>query len=236
MSSFDKGILAKASLERDDGVLFKFLTGNLEALIELIKGWSGYEEIFQKIIKYKSNFRENLLHSQAPVAGEIQVLNHGDLWVNNILFKYQNNESRKLLDLVFVDFQMSIWGSPGMDLNYFFYTSLQLCILQNKREALVRVYHESLQQTLNDLKYKKIPTLQDIMLEVKRREPYGFFANYGILPTVSMDKQQSSDNSLDNFLDEEFTKKKVRQMFSSNRLEKTLKYTLPRFQKLGIFD
>jgi len=48
------------------------------------------------------------------------VLNHGDLWVNNMLFRYSDVPE----GLRFLDFQLAYFSSPVIDLQYFFSTSV----------------------------------------------------------------------------------------------------------------
>ncbi|XP_030555762.1 uncharacterized protein LOC115759073 [Drosophila novamexicana] len=233
--AYSDGMLSPDGLAKDDGLLMRFFAGNGQQLHKLVNSWSGYERIAGKIGKYLEQQRAHLVRAQAPVDKEIKVLNHGDLWVNNMLFKY--NGAQQVQDVIFIDFQLSIWGSPGIDLNYFFYTSLSLDVLKHKRPQLLKVYHNRLSETLLNLDLGvPVPSYEQLLAEVHRREGYGFFANYGILPTVSQDKAETSDNSLENFTDADFTKQKTEQMFASTRLAETLRYTLPHFERAGVFD
>ncbi|XP_017858765.1 PREDICTED: uncharacterized protein LOC108610903 [Drosophila arizonae] len=235
LKAYGDGMLSPHGLNKDDGLLMRFFAGNGEQLHKLVSSWPGYERIADKIGKYMEQQRVNLVRAQAPVDDEIKVLNHGDLWVNNMLFKY--NGAQQLQDVIFIDFQLSIWGSPGIDLNYFFYTSLSLDVLKHKRPQLLKVYHNRLADTLLNLDMGvPVPSYEQVLAEVHRREGYGFFANYGILPTVSQDKAETADNNLENFSDADFAQKKTEQMFNSKRLAETLRYTLPHFERAGVLD
>ncbi|XP_044313396.1 uncharacterized protein LOC108041553 isoform X1 [Drosophila rhopaloa] len=233
--AYTDGMLSPRGLAKDDGLLMRFFAGNGKELHNLVGSWPGFERIAEKIGKYMQNQRANLERSQAPQEKEIKVLNHGDLWVNNLLFKYDT--AQRVQDLILIDFQLSVWGSPGIDLNYFFYTSLTLEVLRHRRSQLLRSYHAKLAKTLLNLDLGvPVPSYEQILEEVHRREAYGFFASYGIFPTVSQDKAQTADNNLENFKDEDFANHKVRQMFESRRLAETLRYSLPYFERAGVFN
>ncbi|XP_017048410.1 uncharacterized protein LOC108093017 [Drosophila ficusphila] len=233
--AYADGMLSPKGLAKDDGLLMQFFSGNGKELHALVSSWPGFERIAGKIGEYLRNQRANLERSQAPQENEIKVLNHGDLWVNNMLFKYDTQQ--KPQDLILIDFQLSVWGSPGIDLNYFFYTSLTLEVLRHRRPHLLRSYHARLAETLLSIDLGiPVPSYDQIVDEVRRREAYGFFASYGIFPTVSQDKAQTADNNLENFKNEEFAKQKVHQMFGSRRLAETLRYSLPHFERAGVFE
>lgn len=235
--AYSDGMLSPQGLAKDDGLLMRFFSGNGQQLHKLISSWPGYERIADKIGKYMKDQRKHLVAAQAPLEKEIKVLNHGDLWVNNILFKYDETPQKQLQDAIFIDFQLTVWGSPGIDLNYFFYTSLNLDVLKHKRPQLLKVYHNRLADTLLNLDMGvPVPSYDQLLAEVHRREGYGFFANYGIMPTISQDKAQTADNNLENFKDADFAQRKVEQMFASPRLADTLRYTLPHFERAGVFD
>uniref|UniRef100_T1GZ73 CHK kinase-like domain-containing protein n=1 Tax=Megaselia scalaris TaxID=36166 RepID=T1GZ73_MEGSC len=207
--------------------------GHLKKLQSVVKQWPGYEKIAEKLLKFQEKFIENLIKCGEQRPGEFAVLNHGDFWVNNMMFKY--NEAGEPIDCVFVDMQMNIYSSPGLDLNYFFNTSLPVDTLINKREYLIEVYYDSLKDTLKSLHYETIPSYETVLNEVAAREDHGFFAGFAIFPTVAMDKSHSKDMTLESLMDEELGQKQREAIFSGKRLQEQMKYSLKRFDELGVF-
>uniref|UniRef100_A0A1I8PNA5 CHK kinase-like domain-containing protein n=1 Tax=Stomoxys calcitrans TaxID=35570 RepID=A0A1I8PNA5_STOCA len=231
---FNSGILAKGAIQRDNSTFYGLIKSSCQALIDIAKTWNGYEQIAKKLELYIANLRENLLKMQEPIPGEFEVLNHGDLWVNNFMFKYNSN--CELMDLVFVDYQMSILGSPAMDLNYFFYTSLPVHLLKSKREDFIKFYYAELNENLKQLKYRKIPSYEELRAQVALRESFGFFANHAIYPIISIDQTIAADSTFENFADRDFAKKKFTQILSQQKLMDMYKYTLKHFDEMKIFD
>ncbi|XP_035895806.1 uncharacterized protein LOC118504869 [Anopheles stephensi] len=94
----------------------------------------------------------------------LKVLNHGDFWTNNILFKYQGNE---LVDAIFVDFQNCVLGSPIIDLVYFLASSPAYDVLEKHRDELVYIYHETLVLLLQKMGYMKaVSSLLELQVEL----------------------------------------------------------------------
>lgn len=60
--------------------------------------------------------------------GRYSVLGHGDCWIMNFLLKYTND---KPIHAKMIDFQLLRYGSPALDLAFFFYS----CTTQKLREA-----------------------------------------------------------------------------------------------------
>uniref|UniRef100_A0A1A9X258 CHK domain-containing protein n=1 Tax=Glossina brevipalpis TaxID=37001 RepID=A0A1A9X258_9MUSC len=213
-----------------------FMTLQLRTLANLVATWGeDYKEITEKLHKHCDNITENLVRTGKAKLNEITVLNHGDLWVNNFMFKYDEHIQSKPIDVVFVDFQHSFFGSPGCDINFFLNSSVQLNVLMKCRDSLIESYYEAFRESLQRMHFEKIPSLEDIKMEITSRELYGFFASYSFLPMIAMQKEDSYDISLESLDSKEFAIKKVKLMFSSNpRTTDTLRYTLKRFNDLGI--
>lgn len=232
--NFNEGLIGKTAVI-GSASLRSIFEGNLEELVCSSKKWPGFEKITPKLQRILNNYTENLIKIGAQRPGEFCVLNHGDLWVNNIMFKY-DKLTKKPIDVVFVDLAMGIYSSPGFDLNYFFNTSIPVDILKNKREYLIRYYYDNLKDALEEMNYKEIPTFDLIRQEIDKREDFGFFAAHAIFPIVSLEKDLCGNISCDELADADAGKKRREMAFSGKRLQEQLKYTMKRFDELKVLN
>ncbi|XP_055677676.1 uncharacterized protein LOC129786588 isoform X1 [Lutzomyia longipalpis] len=219
----------------DPGIVQMCLGSHFNILCDIVKTWPGYEEISKKLDAMNPKIWELLYASTKRDKDQFRVLNHGDFWINNFLFK--NDESTgKPIDCIFVDLQFSYYTSPAHDLQYFFNTSPTAEIRENQREELLRVYYGAFKKTLESLKYPKIPTFDDLLVEMKKREMYGFFALVYIQPAVLMERQSEQGSGIEGLVNEEAAKEIIKIMFSGKRFTEVLKSSIKRFDKVGLFD
>lgn len=136
----------------------------MASMQETIRTVENTPELSQYADQLKS-FSETVIERMKTILSrkptdKIQVLNHGDMWINNVLF----TSDRK--NAVLVDFQESFYGSPGVDLNHLFYTSADFEVHEKHLDDLLESYTDTLAMTLKKLNYKKkIPSVDDIKLE-----------------------------------------------------------------------
>uniref|UniRef100_A0A182QIL2 CHK kinase-like domain-containing protein n=1 Tax=Anopheles farauti TaxID=69004 RepID=A0A182QIL2_9DIPT len=117
-----------------------------------------------KLLKLPAKTLQKVIESYESDFKGLKVLNHGDFWTNNIMFKYQGNE---LIDAIFVDFQNCVVGSPIIDLVYFLASSPAYDVLEKHRDELVFIYHETLVLLLQKMGYmKSVPTLLELQVEL----------------------------------------------------------------------
>ncbi|XP_020806211.1 uncharacterized protein LOC110182504 isoform X1 [Drosophila serrata] len=233
---FTSGMLDENYIRTNERFI-TFMTLQCRTLANVVAKWPGYELLAEKLHRHCDDIKENLVMTGRPLPGEITVLNHGDLWVNNFMYKYDDDQPTKPIDAIFVDFQNSFFGSPGCDINFFLNSSVQLDVLIHRREFLIQTYYASLRDSLERMHSTFVPSYADIQQEIRARELYGFFSSYAFLPMVTMKKEDSYDISIEALTDQDFAKKKVQLMFSSNpRTTDTLRFALRRFDELGIFD
>lgn len=77
-----------------------FFKGVAKTLSNAVKNWSGYEKIAAKLGNIPQEAYENIYKSYIPQEGGFNVINHGDMFLNNILFRY--DQSGKPVDIRFV--------------------------------------------------------------------------------------------------------------------------------------
>lgn len=65
-----------------------------------VSSWNGFERIAEKIQNIPQDAYDNIYKSYMPQDGGFNVLTHGDMFINNILFRYDENE--KPIDIRFV--------------------------------------------------------------------------------------------------------------------------------------
>lgn len=76
-----------------------------------------YENGEYLIFKDESEHVKELFQFWKVKIDQFNVLNHGDLWGNNIMFRY--NEEGAADKCLFLDYQAPKYGAPSQDLYYF---------------------------------------------------------------------------------------------------------------------
>lgn len=107
-----------------------------------------------------------------PMKCGFLVLNHGDLWLNNMMFK--SDAEGTPLDVSLIDYQAPFWGSPSSDIFYFLLSSVADDIKIAHFDELVEFYHSKLSESLKKLKYEQyIPTLEELNNDLLENGPFG---------------------------------------------------------------
>jgi thiamine kinase-like enzyme len=100
-----------------------------------------------------------------PMRCGLKVLNHGDGFLNNMMFKNAGDE--KTAEVNFIDFQLSFWGSPAYDLIVFIVSSVADDVKVKHFDDIIAVYHDKLESSLRDLEYdQNIPTLNELHIDL----------------------------------------------------------------------
>ena len=116
-----------------------FQTGikTLTKLIELIpkyKNSKNLKEIQEKFPKVCQKFLDFI----QPSKKFRNVLNHGDLWLNNFMFKY--DEKGKPIECKIIDFQFARFAPIAMDLTTFIYSSSSRDFRKLHLENILQIY------------------------------------------------------------------------------------------------
>jgi len=141
----------------------------------------------------RSNLFGNLKRDiNATVEAPNSVICHGDLWVNNIMFRSEPEE------VIFFDLQAMRRSSPVFDILHFIYTSTRRQLRDVHTDTLLAAYSEAVGQELRH-QLEDTPaaerlgelceafSLQRVSTEYVRQVHYGLAIGMWILPAVTFD-------------------------------------------------
>lgn len=101
--------------------------------------------------------------------GLVPCVLHGDFWINNMLFKYEDGHP---IAAKLVDFQLSRIGHPTSDLLYFLFTSTTSKLRRSHARDWLRHYYETLMRDLAKLSAgvtEKTYTWEEFLNDYKKR-------------------------------------------------------------------
>jgi aminoglycoside phosphotransferase (APT) family kinase protein len=152
--------------------MFIVFSNIVAAFVANVKSWPGYEKYSEVLDKWDySKAVMSFIKVVEPMRNGFRVLNHGDMWVNNFMFKYDEGN---LTDVQFIDYQLSFWGSPANDLLYFFISSIRDEDKLQNFDNLMDFYHRELVSSLKKLDYQKsIPTLAELHIDLLEKGSFG---------------------------------------------------------------
>lgn len=133
-----------------------------------------------------------------------------------------------------VDFQECFWGSPGVDLNHFLYSSCSRDVHENHVDDLIKFYYEQLKAALSELKFPKIPTYEDIVYEFDSKADQGLIALCSIVPVMMIDNPEHAKP--ENFIaDGEEAALVRREVYGNPAFVDFLRFFLPKIAGRKVF-
>jgi len=125
----------------------------MDQTLDYLKGIKEVEHLVPRLKKvmYDNFLYADMLEGYKP-REPFSTFVHNDMWLNNMMFKYNNGEpsSLKLLD-----FQRTKLGSPISDLFLFLYVSTSLDVVRNNFDEMLKLYHDTFLGWLTQL---NVPT------------------------------------------------------------------------------
>lgn len=192
-----------------------------------------WKEISQKLIAQEKTILKKACELYIRDPKGFCVLNHNDLWIPNIFFKFNESDVN---DVLFIDFQMPFFGSPGIDLNFLLYGSLNEETRMSGVKKLLRVYYETLSETLKALQYsKKVPTFHDIHIKVLKSGYNSVLAAFCVVPLLMVEKSENLNMDLLLANSEEAEKFRY-SLFNHEKYKNFIQKLLIEFDELGYLD
>lgn len=134
-------------------------------------------KLFEKVVEnYKSFSYENVKNE--PFTS----ICHSDLWVNNTL---QILQADRIIDNKLVDFQFYCYDSPGQDVLFFLWSSVQLEVIKEHFDDLLQFYHMNFLQVLHEFCCDLLPfSFEKFEEELKNCVEYQIMHTIHICPLV----------------------------------------------------
>lgn len=143
------------------------------------------------IEKLRGKLYDTMCRCVCETSDNWMVICHGDLWINNLMFCY--DDSNQVCNVKFVDLQTLRYTSPVIDILHFLYTSTEYDVRHQHMDQLLNDYVESLHETLchfakSDTNVESIDVLkQTIQHEMRIRSMYGLGIGMWLMPAVTFD-------------------------------------------------
>ena len=156
---------------------------------------SIYEERLKKFID--DNLYEHLSELAKPKS-HFAVIGHGDTWAPNFMFAYNGDSKSDIKGIQMIDFQLSRYGSPILDLSFFIFscTSQELRLAHFKE--LIKIYHSSLSELLQELGSSPddVFSYEAFEKEMLTYMQFGLGFSFESVPFSLMDESEASDLDL----------------------------------------
>lgn len=143
-----------------------------EVFLKCAKTYDGHELYYDSLVKHKDNIVDELFKVNELDENDFNVLNHGDCWSNNVMFKH--DKMGNVIGIYLVDYQIPHYGSPAQDLYYLLLSSTKCELKIAKFDYFIKYYHDRLSEYLCLLKYpKNVPKLNDIHIMLHKYNAWG---------------------------------------------------------------
>ncbi|KAH8417044.1 hypothetical protein KR222_001856, partial [Zaprionus bogoriensis] len=179
------GSNCKRSLSILEGIMGPFK----KMFLENLSNYKGGEKYYDKFVNLFSKMSKIFLKLSSFDPNEFNVINHGDCWINNLLFKY--GTQGELIDIIFVDFQLPKYGHPSADLLNFIMTSVHIDHKLKEFDFFIKYYHDNLIEHLSLLGYEeRMPTLRELHSLLFKYGIWAITASVMVLPIVLLDPHE----------------------------------------------
>ncbi|KAK4874377.1 hypothetical protein RN001_013737 [Aquatica leii] len=185
--------------------------------------------------KYYEKITEDMIEKVFDSAKRdltFNVLNHGDFWCNNFMFHY--DADGRLDDVLFIDFQGSVFASPFLDLHYFIVSSTNLEVKENHIYDVLHHYYETFVETAKILEIRTaIPNWNDFKKDFCDKAFIGLVSICVVLPIVKAEKMENA--SFANYMENGEEGSFRHHCFNNSAYINTIKWLLPFYDGLGAF-
>lgn len=160
----------------------------IDTLVDLLPENEAYKSEFKQLIKRHEFGRCFTEETNLP-----KICGHGDLWSNNMLFKYENNT---FVNCCLVDFQICRYFYPCFDVLLSVFANTSVALRKKYLMELYEYYYNTLKQTVEKYGYciENIMTLDDFHKSIKLVQIDAMLQTVGCALIINLPKKMLSDS------------------------------------------
>uniref|UniRef100_A0AAG5CU29 CHK kinase-like domain-containing protein n=1 Tax=Anopheles atroparvus TaxID=41427 RepID=A0AAG5CU29_ANOAO len=218
--------LVNSMFTSEDNPIHLFYANAIQHCIEQTERVSELGQYTSFLRSFLQSAIERESKSYQRSAAGFNVLNHGDLWQNNLLWKYDADGAVE--DVIMVDFQESFFGSPGFDLTHLLHSSANSAIQRAGFDEFVRLYTDELREAFQQFKYDgPLPDLACVQAEMSAKRDHALIVTTCIVPPLIL--EDTALATPENMLGDDEEAVRTRQaIFSNPAFIEVLEILLPR--------
>ncbi|KAG5669260.1 hypothetical protein PVAND_017151 [Polypedilum vanderplanki] len=180
---------------------------SIEVMIKLIQLIPKYKKSnrLQEILRKIPNVMRSIFNYVKPSKKFQNVISHGDLWTNNVMFKY--DKDNKIEECKIIDFQFVRYSPPAVDITTVLYSSTTKKFRNMYYEEMLEIYYNTMKNELNKngIDHSNVFPYEELIQSMKMYQKGGLieallFCHLTLLPSDLASNILNSSDEYEKFI------------------------------------
>lgn len=225
--------MAENSFWVEGTAIEKWIKTGTKHVLEVAKELNADSRFIDFLSPRLDEFYKGLVKMNEPKIRGLNVLNHGDLRETNFMIKHDN--TGKVLDVKFIDFQIPKWASPACDLTYFVWSSANEDVRTNRQTDLYNLYLTTFNQTLEQLGCEERLSREELYEDLTSAKDWVMVCLSLCLPNMTTPKEEFKLD-FENFGLKDIESEQFRNHFRSKHFQSVLVSVLKNYSDFFLSD
>lgn len=214
----------------DSCVLKPWVKSAAKTMLRIVNVMDDCEQFADLLSDRVDQLWESVVKISKPKSTGLNVLNHGDLWSNNVLFRY--NKAGQVEDVKFIDFQITKFASLALDLVNFIWTSANEEVRESGQSELYHAYLLVFNSTLEQVGCVERLTMEELREDVQVATDWGILMICCALPVIMASPEDALN--LGGFRSQDFATNKFKKIYRGKHFRHLLPTVIKQFTEFFI--
>ncbi|CAL8147826.1 unnamed protein product [Orchesella dallaii] len=149
---------------------------------------AGRERAIEKLKSFGGKLYDTMLNPMYTYDSEEEklfVLNHGDYWGNNMMFR-KDKVTNKITSHVAIDMQLTLYNSLGLDVGFYLFTSVKPNVRRAHWQEILEMYLSTLKETCAELGHPIDLSYDELHLIIRKKVDFGFWIGVAFTDEASI--------------------------------------------------